>query len=109
MRNMLGFLNQNLYHEYLNITNIMKLKRLDFRDVYGIKPVDLMLTRELIIERIMLLITAYFCLGTELRFLKQMKIEGFTESLDAEFWHGKALEISVKFLPGDTPLVKHIV
>ncbi len=26
MRNMLGFLNQNLYHDYLNITNIMKLK-----------------------------------------------------------------------------------
>ena len=25
----------------------------------------------------MLLITAYFCMGTELRFLKQMKIEGF--------------------------------
>ena len=28
MRNMLGFMNQNLYHDYLNITNIMKLKRL---------------------------------------------------------------------------------
>ena len=44
MRNMLGFLNQNLYHDYLNITNIMKLKRLDFRDVYGIRSPDLMLT-----------------------------------------------------------------
>ncbi len=30
MRNMLGFLNQSLYHDYMNITNIMKLKRLDF-------------------------------------------------------------------------------
>jgi len=44
MRNLLGFLNQNLYHDYLNITNIMKLKRLDFRDVYGIRSTDLMLT-----------------------------------------------------------------
>jgi len=35
MRNVLGFMNQNLYHDYMNITNIMKLKRLDFRDVYG--------------------------------------------------------------------------
>ena len=35
MKNVLGFLNQNLYHEYMNITNIMKLKRLDFRDIYG--------------------------------------------------------------------------
>jgi len=57
----------------------------------------------------MLLITAYFCMGTELWFLKQMKIEGFESSNDAEFWHGKALELSVRFLPGDAPLVKHIV
>ena len=112
MRNLLGFLNQNLYHDYLNITNIMKLKRLDFRDVYGIRSTDLMLTRENVIERIMLLITAYFCMGTELRFLKQMNIEGFKNAqnkLDGEFWHGKALELAVKFLPGDAPLVKHIV
>jgi hypothetical protein len=60
MRNMLGFLNQNLYHDYLNITNIMKLKRLDFRDVYGFRNPDLILTRENLMERVMLLITAYF-------------------------------------------------
>ena len=35
MKNILGFMNQNLYHDYMNITNIMKLKRLDFRDIYG--------------------------------------------------------------------------
>ena len=109
MRNLLGFLNQNLYHDYLNITNIMKLKRLDFRDVYGIRPPDLILTRENIIERIMLLITSYFCMGTEQRFLKSMRFEGFENSNDSEFWHGKALELAVRFLPGDAPLVKHIV
>ena len=109
MRNMLGFMNQNLYHDYLNITNIMKLKRLDFRDVYSIRSPDLMITRENLIERIMILITSYFCMGTELRFLKQLKLEGFENTCDAEYWHGKALEISVKFLPGDCPLVKHIV
>lgn len=109
LKNLVGFYNQNLYHEYLNITNIMKLKRLDFRDMYGIRSVDLILTRESILERIMLLITSYFCMGTELRFLKQMGVDGFLDSIDAEYWHGKALEISVKFLPGDAPLTKHIV
>jgi hypothetical protein len=109
MRNMLGFLNQNLYHDYLNITNIMKLKRLDFRDVYSIRSPDLTITRENLIERIMILITSYFCMGTELRFLKQKRLDGFENTQDAEYWHGKALEISVKFLPGDCPLVKHIV
>lgn len=48
-------------------------------------------------------------MGTELRFLRQMGIDGFENSIDAEYWHGKALEISVKFLPGDSPLTKHIV
>lgn len=60
-------------------------------------------------ERVMLLITSYFCMGTELRFLKQMLVEGFEESTDSEFWHGKALELAISFLPGDAPLVKHIV
>ncbi len=44
LRNLLGFLNQSLYHDYMNITNIMKLKRLDFRDLYGIRCPDLILT-----------------------------------------------------------------
>lgn len=109
LKNLVGFFNQSLYHEYLNITNIMKLKRLDFRDLYGVRSTELILTRENILERVMLLITSYFCMGTELRFLKQIGIEGFENTIDAEYWHGKALEISVKFLPGDSPLTKHIV
>ena len=30
MRHLMGYLNQNLYHDYLNITHIMRLKKLDF-------------------------------------------------------------------------------
>ena len=109
MRNILGFLNQSLYHDYMNITNIMKLKRLDFRDLYGIRCPDLILTRETMIERIILLITSYFCMGTELWFLKQNQADGFSDSKDAEYWHGKAVELAVTFLPSDAPVVKHIV
>ena len=93
----------------MNITNIMKLKRLDFRDLYGIRSPDLILTRETMIERIILLITSNFCMGTELRFLKQNQAEGFSDTKDAEFWHGKAVELAVTFLPSDAPVVKHIV
>lgn len=60
MRNILGFMNQNLYHDYMNITNIMKLKRLDFRDIYGLKAPDLILTRENLVERMILLVSSYF-------------------------------------------------
>ena len=108
MRNLLGFINQNLYHDYLNISTIMKLRRLDFRDIYGIKSPELMLTRENLIERTMLLVTSYFWIGTELRFWKQYNVGDFKDIKDAEFWHSKALELAIKFLPGDAPLVKHI-
>lgn len=91
MRHLMGYLNQNLYHDYLNITHIMRLKKMDFRDLYGIRSPDLMLTRENLIERIMLTITSYFCMGTELRFLKVAKEEGFEETKDDELWHGKSL------------------
>ena len=30
MRHLMGYLNQNLYHDYLNITHIMRLKKMDF-------------------------------------------------------------------------------
>lgn len=60
MRNLLGFMNQNLYHDYMNITNIMKLKRLDFRDIYGCRAPDLILTRENLVERMILLVSSYF-------------------------------------------------
>lgn len=64
---------------------------MDFRDLYGVWSPDLMLTRENLIERIMLTITSYFCMGTELRFLKVAKEEGFEETKDDELWHGKSL------------------
>ena len=109
MKNILGFMNQNLYHDYMNITNIMKLKRLDFRDVYGNRSPDLILTRENLVERLILLVSSYFWIGTELRFLKQMNTDGFKDTHDAEYWHGKAVELAVNFLPSNAPLVKHIV
>jgi len=109
MKNILGFMNQNLYHDYMNITNIMKLKRLDFRDIYGCRATDLVLTRENLVERLILLVASYFWIGTELRFLKQLNTEGFKDTEDAEYWHGKAVELAINFLPSNAPLVKHIV
>jgi hypothetical protein len=38
-----------------------------------------------------------------------METDGFKETKDPEFWHGKALELAVTFLPSDAPVVKHIV
>lgn len=48
-------------------------------------------------------------MGTELRFLRQLNISGFKDSVESQFWHGRALEMSLAFLPGDSPFVKHII
>lgn len=48
-------------------------------------------------------------MGTELRFLKSADSDGFKDNKDAEFWHGKSVELAVTFLPSDAPVVKHIV
>lgn len=82
---------------------------MDFRDLYGIWSPDLILTWESLIEWITLVITSYFCMGTELWFLKVAKEEGFEDTKDDELWHGKSLLLAIKIFPGDAPLVWHIL
>ena len=51
-------------------------------------------------------------MGTEFRFLHQLneKIEGQEyERRDSEYWHGKAVEMVISFLPSESPLVSHIL
>ena len=109
MQNMLGFINQKKINASLNISNIMRLKRLTFSDLYKVSDLDTILLRDSMLQRVTMIITSYFCLGTELRFLKQMKLQGFKDSLEAQSWHGRSLEMALCFLPGDSPLVKHII
>ena len=82
------------------------------------------LSRDAILEKIILLSVSYFCVGTELRFLCQKVVPKkgqvaapeedekqqpvYTKS-DSEMWHGKALETSCTFLPSECPLVSHII
>lgn len=56
---------------------------------------------------------SYFCISTELRFLVQIKddpaIDPQMKKRESEFWHAKALEIAISFLPSECPLVTHIL
>lgn len=70
LQNVLGFINQKKINSSLNISNIMRLKKLKFHDLYSVRDMDTVLMRDSMLKRIMLIITSYFCLGTELRFLK---------------------------------------
>jgi len=70
LQNILGFINQKKVNASLNISNIMRLKKMSFEDLYSTMDLDTLLLRDSILRRFTLVITCYFCLGTELRFLK---------------------------------------
>ena len=52
-------------------------------------------------------------MSTELRFLMQVKDDPVNDPAlrkkQSEYWHAKALEISVSYLPSECPLVTHII
>lgn len=65
---------------------------------------------------------SYFCISTELRFLVQMSTKAGGHNLStedsessskkkrmSEFWHAKALDVAISFLPSECPLVTHIL
>lgn len=54
LENLLGFINQKKLHSYLNISNIMRLTKLDFPDLYYIHDLDLMLMRKTVLEKVSL-------------------------------------------------------
>ena len=80
------------------------------------------LSRDAMLEKIILLTVSYFCVGTELRFLnnnndedhktaKSKKTENEKKKLKelSEMWHAQALEASARFLPSECPLVSHVI
>jgi hypothetical protein len=54
LENLLGFINQKKLHSYLNISNIMRLSKLDFSDLYFHKDLDLLFVRRTLLEKVKL-------------------------------------------------------
>ena len=68
------------------------------------------LSRDAMLNKIVLLTVAYFCVGTELRFMSQQGDNMSTEyKRRSEMWHAQALEASARYLPSDCPLVAHVI
>ena len=91
------------------------------------------LSRDAMLEKIILLSVSYFCVGTELRFLSGTATSATKEQgritkpsysdlhgsdsdgnrvytkADSEMWHAMALETSGTFLPSECPLVSHVI
>ena len=85
--------------QLLNIGNIMYLSPLNYDPKYE-------LLRDAILEKVVMLTVAYFCIATELRFLSPDKGNNKT---NGEFYHFKAVEFASLFLPVSCPIVKHYI
>ncbi len=73
MKNLLGYLNQSEWVYSLNIGNIMQISPLTLQDFMSSTSLQLELSREFILEKLCFLAVSYFCMGTEYRFLHQLK------------------------------------
>lgn len=65
------------------------------------------ISKDRMLYKALYVIVAYFCIGTELRFLAVLNPTKYSLK-DSEVWHAKAIHIASYFLPNDCPLTQHI-
>ena len=92
--------------QLLNIGNIMYLSPLNYDDLELDSDPKYELLRDAILEKVVMLTVAYFCIATELRFLSPDK---GNNKINGEFYHFKSVEFASLFLPVSCPIVKHYI
>ena len=90
----------------LNIGNIMYLSALNYEDLDLDSDPKYELLRDAILEKVVMLTVAYFCIATELRLLSPNKTD---KKINGEYFHFLAVEFSSLFLPVSCPIVKHYI
>ena len=109
MRSFLGPKNKEDWVYSLNIGNVMHLTPMILEELNIHMDSSHELSRDALLEKIILLCVSYFCVGTELRFLSQKKGAKVYPKEEGEKWQAKALHCSGTFLPSECPLVQHII
>lgn len=127
VRNILGLRHKDDWIFNLNIGNVMHLNLMGSDEMNNKLDPTHEFNKDAMLEKIVLISVAYFCIGTEMRFLakqaaekeygklKQPK-EPFSSSMykqkeayrNSEMWHAKAVHLSNSFLPKNCPLLQHI-
>jgi len=104
---MLGVKSSDDWINNFNIGNIMHLSPLNFDDLNR-SSIDVRheISRDQIILTILYCAAAFFCIGTEYRFLSNK--EAKYDKKDSEMFHAKSLHLSATFLTKDCPMVEHI-
>ena len=109
VRRFLGTKGNDDWVNSLNIGNVMHLTPMILEELNIHVDNSHELSRDALLEKIILLCVSYFCIGTELRFLSQKESSQNYPKTESEKWHAKALHCSATFLPSECPLVSHII
>ncbi|CAG9310536.1 unnamed protein product [Blepharisma stoltei] len=107
LRNVLGVHHHNDWIYTYNIEDVMNLHKItlfDLKSNYGIQSE---LTRDLMFDKIFLLMVSHFCLATEIRFLAGVEKSQF-KGKEGKNWHKKAIDLARHFIPHECPLYNHI-
>ena len=110
VRNILGIKHIDDWIYNLNIGNVMHLAAMSIDELQPSSETTHELNRDAMLEKIILISAAYFCVGTELRFLSDPNEFDSTiyTKRDSELWHARAVYVSNLFLPSDCPLTQHV-
>jgi len=105
----------------INIGNVMSMAPLTIEELSsnnGVKSETYHeVARDSMLEKIILIIIAYFCIATEMRFIaKELTKQYGADYLysspyyrDSEAFHAKSIHIGAQFLPKACPLVDYII
>ena len=110
VRNTLGVKNSQDWIFNLNIGNVMHLNMMKEQELNASIENTHELTKDTMLEKVVLITSAYFCIATEIRFILQkdlLDVKLITKK-DSESYHAKALHIALLFLPEDCPLSQYI-
>lgn len=124
VKTILGVKDQDDWIFNLNIGNVMHLLPMSLEELNLHVDNSHELSRDAMLEKIILLSVSYFCVGTELRFLSKQTSKASKQVMDdpdenaeskkylledSEMWHAMALETCGTFLPSECPLVSHMI
>ena len=109
LRNVLGIKHSDDWIFNLNIGNVMHLSPMNLDELHTKLELTHELNRDAMLEKIVLITVAYFCVGTELRFLSSKSSSSESSRRESELAHAKSLRTACVFLPSECPLVTHII
>ena len=105
-RTALGVQKHNDWIYNYNIGDMMLLQSINITQLKNTNGIQAELTRDMMLEKVLMTVVSHFCLATEIRFL--VSANSNIQTNEGKIWHKRALEFGQSFLPSSCPLYLHI-